>query len=329
MERQLDELAKLGTGMNETRASLVYGDVPAGLVALRADAAPCGPRTPGAVQLDDMEPGRADHIVMHAPDNTLERRFALAQALRVLAPGGALIAFAANNKGGMRLAKELTAMGCDVERWHKRHHQLVELKRGEGPVATESALSEGALRLLPDLQLLSQPGIFSWDRIDHGTQLLLDHLPALSGRGADLGCGLGILARAVMARGEVSHMTLIDIDVRACRCAEQNVGGDNVRVVWADVRKGRDLPSGLDFIVTNPPWHTGGQQDEALGQTFLRACAQMLRAGGELWLTANRQLAYEQVLQHTFAGTEMIVEAGGYKIIRAWTAERGRSGQGR
>jgi 16S rRNA (guanine1207-N2)-methyltransferase len=54
--------------------------------------------------------------------------------------------------------------------------------------------------------------VFSWDRIDPGTALLMQHLPALSGRGADIGCGIGILARAVLASAKVEQITLIDID---------------------------------------------------------------------------------------------------------------------
>ena len=50
-----------------------------------------------------------------------------------------------------------------------------------------------------------------------GTALLLETLPPLSGRGADLGCGLGILARAVLASEAVTALTLLDIDLEKLR----------------------------------------------------------------------------------------------------------------
>ena len=67
-----------------------------------------------------------------------------------------------------------------------------------------AAIAEGAPRFVDEIGFWSQPGVFSWDRIDPGSALLLVHLPALSGRGADLGCGIGVLARSVLASPKVS-----------------------------------------------------------------------------------------------------------------------------
>lgn len=241
----------------------------------------------------------------------------MAMALRTLVTGGSLIALAANTKGGMRLADELISLGCSVETSHKRKHQIVRTTRPENPTGLDDAIAAGEPRLLPGLDLWSQPGLFNWDRIDPGSQLLLDHLPTLQGHGADLGCGIGVLARAVRSSAASPRIILIDIDQRALTVARRNVPGDGVTTLWADIRNPITLPTGLDFVVTNPPFHANGEDDPALGQAFIQKAAAMLRPGGMLWLTANRHLPYEATLKPLFQTIDQVATAHGFKIYAA------------
>lgn len=299
----------------------VYGAVPPDLVDIQRGCIQCSPRVPGAQVLSGFAPASCGGLVVHAPASTAERRCVLALALRALAHGANLTVLAANNKGGMRLADELADFGCDVESSHKRKHQIVRTTRGQhlpgSEIAITDAISGGAPRLLPDLGLWSQPGLFNWDRIDPGSQLLLDHLPNFEGRGADLGCGFGVLARAVRAGPARPHLTLIDIDRRALDMALLNVPGDAVTALWADVRGASNLPAGLDFVITNPPFHDEGEDDTSLGQAFITKAAAMLRPGGVLWLTANRHLPYEATLKPLFQTVDQVAVAHGFKIFSA------------
>ena len=99
--------------------------------------------------------------------------------------------------------------------------------------------------------------------------------------------------------------------------ARFNVPGDAVTTLWTDVRSANNLPTGLDFVVTNPPFHDGGEEDRALGQAFIQKAATMLRPGGVLWLTANRHLPYEATLVPLFATVDQVAQAKGFKIYSA------------
>ncbi len=298
--------------------SIVYGQPPRELVDPPADATQVSPLIPGAARLEEAcAEETLEQAVLQAPAGTAERRYTLALALRALVPGGSLVALARKEKGGSRLAKELSAFGCDVAEEGRRHHRICTLSRPGRLDGIEEAISEGAPRHIDNLSLCTQPGIFSWNRLDPGSALLLRHLPALAGRGADFGCGLGILALAVLGSPKVRALTLVDIDARAVAMARRNVADARASTLWADLRAPDPSLTGLDFVVTNPPFHDGGSEDQALGQAFIARAAAVLRPGGTLWLTANAHLPYEAPLRAAFRNVRPVASEHGYKVFEA------------
>jgi 16S rRNA (guanine1207-N2)-methyltransferase len=295
----------------------VYGTPSGEFLDLPADAVQFSPLIPGASALELQGEGTLASMTMLAPPGTLERRYAIALALRAVLPGGAFTALAPKDRGGTRLRKELQAFGCTVEETARRHHRIVVCTRPTNVTGVDEALLNGGPRLVAGLDLWSQPGVFSWDRIDPGTELLMLHLPALSGRGADFGCGIGVLARAVLASAKVEQITLIDIDQRAIKAAQRNSDDPRVRFSWADVRDPKPELAELDFVVMNAPFHDAGTEDRMLALGFVRRAAEVLREGGICWLTANRHLPYEAVMKPLFKRVVLKVETGGYKIYEA------------
>lgn len=295
----------------------VYGSPPPDLAEVSADAAQLSPLIPGSTRLEDLEEGSLDRVVMVAPAGTLERRYALSLSLRALRPGGRLTALAPKDRGGARLGRELKDFGCEPAETARRHHRICDVARPASLAALDDVIREGAPRHIDNLALCTQPGVFSWDRLDPGTALLLANLPELSGRGADFGCGIGVLARAVLASEAVTNLTLIDIDRRAVEMTRRNVADPRADIRWADIRQADPALARLDFVVMNPPFHDGGVEDQALGQVFIRRAAEALRPGGTLWLTANAHLPYEAPLKASFKTVSLKAASGGYKIYEA------------
>ena len=295
----------------------VYGAPPADLVDVPAGAIQFSPLMPGASTLEQQAEESLTAMAMLAPPGTLERRYALALGLRALKPGGVLRALAPNDRGGTRLRKELEAFGCDVEETARRHHRIVTGTRPQSLTGIDDALAQGAPRLVGDLGLWSQPGVFSFDRIDPGTALLIEHLPPLAGRGADFGCGIGMLAHAVLRAPEVTQLTLIDIDRRAVECAQHNIADDRARFLWADVRDNHPELAALDFVVMNAPFHDTGNEVRGLALAFVRRAAEALRKGGVCWLVANRHLPYEAAMAPLFKRIDLKLQTAGYKIYEA------------
>lgn len=297
--------------------ALLYGQPAPGLVEIPDGAVQTSPLVPGAADLAAQPDAAFDQAVVLAPPGTLERDYVLAQALRTLRPGGRLTAFAPKDKGGSRLRKALQGFGAEVTEDARRHHRFCHFVRSADLTGLDAAITAGAPRIVPGLGLWSQPGVFSWDRVDAGSARLLDLLPLLTGRGADLGCGVGVLAARILASPEVTALTCIDIDARAVACAERNLNDPRVSVRQADVRRLGGALKDLDFVVMNPPFHDGGREDRDLGVAFVQAAAAALRKGGVCWLVANRHLPYEAALAEAFGRAEIRADAGGYKIVEA------------
>lgn len=293
---------------------LLYGAPQPGLVEVPAGTVQASPLIPGAVDIAGLS--GLDAALVLAPPGTLERDFVLAHALRALKPGAPLTAFAPKDKGGSRLRKALEAFGCQAAEEARRHHRFCTVARPAEPAGLDAAIAAGAPRILPDLGLWSQPGVFSWDRIDPGSARLIAALPPLSGRGADLGCGIGLLSAHVLASPAVTALIGFDIDRRAVDCARRNLDDPRMTLAWADVRRSPEPPADLDFVVMNPPFHDAGDEDRNLGAAFIAAAHAMLRKGGTLWLVANRHLPYEKPLA-AFARFDLRAEEGGYKIVEA------------
>lgn len=295
---------------------LVYGAPPLNLANVESDALQTSPLVPGATLLGEIEPGNAAGMAMVVPPGTIERRYALATALRALASGGRLVALGPKDKGGSRIRKELEAFGCAVAEESKNHWRICRTIRPDRLIAVDQAIEDGAPRFDEALGLWTQPGIFSWDRVDEGSALLIAALPPLSGHGVDLGCGLGLLTRAVLENAGVSAVEAVELDARALAAARRNVTDQRGHFHWLDVRHG--LPfTGLDFVVMNPPFHSGGADDLALGRAFLQQARQVLRPGGALWMVANRHLPYEAELASLFSKVDEMANSARFKIVRA------------
>jgi 16S rRNA (guanine1207-N2)-methyltransferase len=295
--------------------TLLYGRPPL-VFDPPGDATQTSPLIPGSTALESLDDGSVEAAMVYAPPGVLERRYVVAQALRVLKTGGRLDVLAPKDRGGSRLRKELEGFGLAFTEAAKAHHRRCIAVRPGTVEGGEAAIAAGGLQRVAGLDAWSQPGVFAWDRIDPGSALLATHVPDLKGAGADLGCGYGALGTVVLRSAGVTALRLIDLDRRAIEAARRNVEDGRATFEWADARTLTDSCD-LDFIVSNPPFHDGGAEDRRLGQAFIRKAAGMLKKGGVAWIVANRHLPYEAELNAAFKRVTPVKDGGGYKLFEA------------
>lgn len=165
------------------------------------------------------------------------------------------------------------------------------------------------------------PGIFSPDAIDKGSAVLLDHMPTLKGRVADLGAGWGLLSAHLAKQSEITELHLIEAEEKALACARLNVTDARAQFHWADATDIRfDTP--FRFVVSNPPFHTSRAADPDIGRAFIRSAATLLSPSGTFIMVANRHLPYEAALSETFKVVTEIGGTSGFKVLQAQRPSR-------
>ena len=102
-------------------------------------------------------------------------------------------------------------------------------------------------------------GVFSKDRFDYGTRVLLNSvdIDKLSGNVLDLGCGLGVVGIILGTFNKGINIDMVDINERAIDLAKNNLVLNNVKanVFVSDIYS--NIDNKYDFIITNPPIRAG------------------------------------------------------------------------
>ena len=105
----------------------------------------------------------------------------------------------------------------------------------------------------------SDNGVFSKDKFDYGTRLLLDSIDIskLSGNVLDLGCGIGVVGIILGTINKNINIDMIDINERALSLVRDNLTLNKVKanVFSSDVYS--NVNKKYDYIITNPPIRAG------------------------------------------------------------------------
>ena len=107
--------------------------------------------------------------------------------------------------------------------------------------------------------IYSDNGVFSKDRFDYGTRVLLNSVDVdkLFGNVLDLGCGLGVVGIILGTFNKGINIDMVDINERAINLAKNNLVLNNVKanVFVSDIYS--NIDNKYDFIITNPPIRAG------------------------------------------------------------------------
>jgi len=259
-------------------------------------------------------------ITKHKQENLAN----LTKAWMALRPGGRLICVGGNDVGISSVEKAFKSVFSQPASLSKHHCKVLWGTRGDTPPDNLARWAEaGRLQMVPSLNCWSQPGIYNWNKIDAGSALLVQNLPDdLRGRAADLGAGWGYLSQQLLQRcPKIASIDLYEAEALALNAAKANLTSGAASFHWHDVTQG--LPKGVfDLVVMNPPFHDGKAVDVELGRAFITSAAQALVPGGRLFMVANRQLPYEEILFSQFRSQSLLQETGVYKVMSAvkeWT----------
>lgn len=164
------------------------------------------------------------------------------------------------------------------------------------------------------LEVTTAGGVFSPDRLDTGTQVLLSNTPPppAGGQLLDLGCGWGPVAISLALEAPHATVWAVDVNERALDLVRRNaeaLGLDNINAALPD-----DVPDDVTFrsIRSNPPIRVGKNELHGLLERWIRRLDE--RSDG--WFVVQRNLGSDSLQRWLAASFDQ-----GYSVFRAATAK--------
>lgn len=234
--------------------------------------------------------------------------------------GGGILWVLGSNDGGIKsfatMAKKngLSARKIDAA----RHGALFECEIA--PDQTSMVLKPEDFLTLDDksgpMILAGLPGVFSFGRLDKGTELLLKHLPKIKGRVLDFGCGNGAIGSHLLSADPDTQIDFVDINwlaTTACQKTMEQNNYPNTQIFCQDGLIG--LPMRYRHIISNPPFHEGKKTDYSAAERFLMSAKDHLLPNGNLTIVANDFLNYEGIITAAFGNCNTLAREKGFKIL--------------
>ncbi|RSX55684.1 16S RNA methylase RsmC [Bifidobacterium dolichotidis] len=145
-----------------------------------------------------------------------------------------------------------------------------------------------------DVTVQTSHGVFSADRVDLGTRVLLRHAPELPATGnfLDLGCGWGPISLAMALDAPEAAIYAVDVNERSIDLTKANAVANNCSNIHAG--KAEDVPADMQFdrIWSNPPIRIGKDALHELLMTWLPR----LTVDGYAYLVVQKNLGADSLM---------------------------------
>lgn len=165
------------------------------------------------------------------------------------------------------------------------------------------------------LSFISDNGVFSKDKIDYGSRLLVDIY--LKNRKAinnflDVGCGYGFISILLAKVLGISGIG-VDVNRRALKLAEENAKLNKVNVEFKESNCYENIDGRYDLIISNPPIRAG--KSVVLG--ILRGASDYLSDNGELWFVIRKDQGAKSVINEisSLYKIDIVEKSKGFFII--------------
>ena len=159
-------------------------------------------------------------------------------------------------------------------------------------------------------------GVFSKNKLDYGTRLLLEsiNISDLKGDILDFGCGYGPIGIYIAKKTNLK-IDMIDINKRALNLANKNSKINNVNTNIFESNIYSNIVKKYDYIISNPPIRVG---KEILYKILLGA-KEFLKSNGQLWIVINKDQGAKTVSKELekYYSVEIVEKNKGFYIICA------------
>jgi len=169
-----------------------------------------------------------------------------------------------------------------------------------------------------ELTIASLPGVFSQQKLDTGTELLLSNLPSnMSGKTLDFGCGAGVISCFIGKKFSDTHLSLLDVSALALTSAQESLALNGLSGQVFASNSLSDVKEHYQHVVSNPPFHQGIKTHYQASEDFLMGINKKLNKRGNITIVANSFLRYQPIMQAHIGDTRVITKSKGFTIYQA------------
>jgi len=177
------------------------------------------------------------------------------------------------------------------------------------------------------MEIVNHAGVFSREKLDVGTRLLLDNLP-VGDKGAeqyktivDLGCGNGIVGLFAAIKNPKAALIFTDQSYMAVESAISNFvavfeESREAEFLQTDCLQGVEQKS-VSLILCNPPFHQDNAINDDVAWQMFTESKSALHKKGELWVIGNRHLGYHAKLKHLFGQCDVVASNKKFTLLKA------------
>jgi len=174
-----------------------------------------------------------------------------------------------------------------------------------------------------EYSIVSHANLFSRQRLDGGSRLLIENMPVSEGyrQVVDLGCGNGLLGLVAASLNQQASLLFTDESYMAVTSARENFLAAFGRNRSADFEVTDCLlgvaDESADLVLNNPPFHQLNAVGDAVAWKMFVDARRVLKPRGELWVVGNRHLAYHAKLKKLFGSCELIASNRKFVVLKA------------
>ena len=260
-----------------------------------------------------------DLVIIQFPKSKAELTFTLAMVAASLSKE-CLVLIVGENKSGIKSLEKLTTQQlANCAKVDSARHCLLfaaNMLPAQESFILESWLKSYSFSINETvIEVVALPGVFSHNRLDIGTQVLLENVPKkVTGDLLDFGCGAGVIASYYGKIFPNANLHLLDVSALALYSAQKTLNLNNLTGQVFPSNSLSDVKGKYDYVISNPPFHQGLKTNYLATETFLSKIKPYLKPKGHVIVVANSFLRYQPIMEKEIGRTQVLAKKKGFSL---------------